>query len=428
MAYILNKTNGSIVATVQDATIDLSTDLTFLGRNYAGYGESQNENFIKLLENFANTTAPTKPLEGEIWYDTTNRRLNFYDSKEWKSVANLEVSNTNPFNATNPPSTGNLWYNSLEDQLFGFNGSEYVLIGPPVGADTQAGWRGSYEQDAAQPGTLIYNIKAVIGTDVVSVASNQEYEVFANSSGPYPIYVAQSPALKLYKGINLIGAHPTTGVSVNVNTSTGAYIDGTVLWGTAAHAINSNFSSKSGSFSYTTDGSTNSYKPVAFLNTGTASTASVSVNYLFAYNPSTNYVRATRFEGLATSALYADLAERYEADDVYQPGTVLVIGGDKEVTVTEERANTAVAGIVSKNPAYMMNSEAGSDETHPYIALKGRVPCQVVGTILKGDLLVSSTRCGHAEAFKEGDSPNAVIAKALEDNFEGFAVIEVLVV
>ena len=118
MAYILNKTNGSVVATVQDATIDRSTDLIFLGRNYAGYGESQNENFIKLLENFANTSAPPLPLEGEIWYDTTYKKLNFYDSKEWKGVSNLEVNDTNPFNPSNPAPKGNLWYNSSSEQLY----------------------------------------------------------------------------------------------------------------------------------------------------------------------------------------------------------------------------------------------------------------------------------------------------------------------
>ena len=427
MAYILNKTNGSIVATVQDATLDQSTDLVFLGRNYAGYGESQNENFIKLLENFANTTPPAKPLEGEIWYDTANKRINFYDSKEWKSLSNVAVSDVSPFNENNPPPKGNLWFNSLENQLFASNGSEYILIGPPIGADTQAGWRGSYEQDASQPGASIYNIKAVIGQEVISVVSNQEYELYADAGGPYPIYVAQSPALKLYKGINLIGADPTNGVSVTLNTSTGAYIDGTVLWGTAAHSINSNFSAKSGGLTYTTSTS-NVYKPVAFLNTGSESTASVSVNYSFAYNPFTDYVRATRFEGLATSALYADLAERYEADAVYEPGTVLVIGGDKEVTTTVIYADTSVAGIVSTNPAYMMNSEAGNDETHPYIALKGRVPCKVQGYIKKGDLLVTSPIAGYATRWTLDAQEGSVIAKALQDFAGPSGVIEVMVV
>jgi len=426
MAYILNKTNGSIIATVQDATLDQSTDLLFLGRNYAGYGEPQNENFIKLLENFSNTTPPSKPIEGEIWYDSSNKRINVYDSKEWKSISNLIVSDKNPFNENNPPPTGNLWYNSLEDQLFASNGTSYVLIGPPIGADTQAGWRGSYEQDRLQPGTAIYNIKAVIGTDVVSVVSNQEYEVYADATSSYPIYVAATPPLKLYKGINLIGAHPTTGVSASINPTTGVYSSGTVLWGTAAHAINANSSTYTSGITFVVDG-TNSYKPVLFSTTSTNGKGTINIDYGFMYNPSTNYVRATRFEGLATSALYADLAERYEADTAYDAGTVLVIGGEKEVTTTVIYADTRVAGIVSKNPAYMMNSEAGTDETHPYIALKGRVPCKVIGPINKGDLLVTSVHAGYA-CVGQSVFGGAIIGKALENKSEGFGVIEVLVV
>jgi len=429
MAYILNKTNGSIIATVQDATIDNSTDLTFLGRNYAGYGEPQNENFIRLLENFANSTPPSKPIEGEIWYDSSNKRINFYDSKEWKSVSNLVVSETNPFNVSNPPPVGNLWYNSLEDQLFASNGSEYILIGPPIGADTQAGWRGSFEQDVNSTGINIYNIKAVIGSDVVAVVSNQEYTVYSSPfpvSPDYPIFNIDNVP-RLHKGINLIGANATTGVSAYVNSSN-AYTSGTILWGTAAHAISANSATSAGGLIYGENAS-NLYRPVSFLTTSTGNKATININNGFTYNPFTNYVKATRFEGTATSAFYADLAERYEADAIYQPGTVVVIGGEKEVTISEIYADTRVAGIVSTNPAYMMNSEAGSDETHPYIALKGRVPCQVVGTINKGDLLVTSTYPGHATAWLGGSAPDGtVIGKALENNLEGLGIIEVLVV
>ena len=135
----------------------------------------------------------------------------------------------------------------------------------------------------------------------------------------------------------------------------------------------------------------------------------------------------TLVAGSTLQATYADLAERYHADAVYEPGTVVVLGGDAEITVTSVRADTAVAGIISTNPAYTLNSEAGSDETHPYIALTGRVPCKVAGRIRKGDLLVTSSATGRAESMKSTDSPNAVIGKALE-NFDGpFGVIEVKV-
>ena len=132
--------------------------------------------------------------------------------------------------------------------------------------------------------------------------------------------------------------------------------------------------------------------------------------------------------GATFQATYADLAERYHADQPYYPGTVLVIGGHNEVTTTVDRANTAVAGIVSTNPAYTLNAQAGDDTTHPYIALKGRVPCRVIGPILKGDLLVTSAVPGYAERAQTGDHPSAVLGRALEEFGGTDGVIEVMVI
>jgi hypothetical protein len=163
------------------------------------------------------------------------------------------------------------------------------------------------------------------------------------------------------------------------------------------------------------------------FSTGTGATSLNVDTSGITYNPSSNTLATTIFAGTATSAYYADLAERYEADAVYEPGTVLVIGGEKEVTTTAIYADTRVAGIVSKNPAYMMNSGAGTDETHPYIALKGRVPCKVIGPISKGDLLVTSAHPGYA-CVGQNVFSGAVIGKALGNQSEGFGVVEVLVV
>jgi len=105
-----------------------------------------------------------------------------------------------------------------------------------------------------------------------------------------------------------------------------------------------------------------------------------------------------------------------------------MLGGEKEVTLAREHATTAVAGIVSTKPAYMLNSEAGSDETHPFIALKGRVPCKICGPVKKGDLLVSSGyKHGYATKKQDHDSSDAVIGKALQDHAGPFGVIEVKV-
>ena len=122
------------------------------------------------------------------------------------------------------------------------------------------------------------------------------------------------------------------------------------------------------------------------------------------------------------------MAERYHADNNYVSGTVLIVGGINEVTITSIRANTAVAGIVSTSPAYTLNAQAGDDTTHPYIALKGRVPCKVIGPILKGDLLVTSSVPGYAERAHTNDHPNAVLGRALEEFGGNDGVIEVMVI
>ena len=132
--------------------------------------------------------------------------------------------------------------------------------------------------------------------------------------------------------------------------------------------------------------------------------------------------------GETIEATYADLAERYEADAIYEPGTVLIFGGDKEVTKTDVPADYRVAGVVSTNPAYRMNAEAGTDDTHPYIALRGRVPCQVIGPVKKGDLMVTSSVKGHAKSVAGVDMGRAVFAKSLTtESSEGSKIIEVVI-
>ncbi len=140
-----------------------------------------------------------------------------------------------------------------------------------------------------------------------------------------------------------------------------------------------------------------------------------------------NTMYATTFNGTATSAQYADVAERYAADAAYEPGTVVVFGGENEITASTEIADRRMAGVISTDPAYMMNSDAGSDETHPYVALVGRVPCKVVGEIKKGDMLTSSNVPGHAQATSNPVS-GSIIGKALQDHPAGaVGVIEIAV-
>lgn len=126
------------------------------------------------------------------------------------------------------------------------------------------------------------------------------------------------------------------------------------------------------------------------------------------------------FHGVAQSAEYADLAERYEADKIYESGTVVKIGGEKEITETTEDCDMDVFSVISTAPGVAMNSNAGKTETHPYVVLTGRVPVKVKGKVKKGNRLVTSDQSGVARAIMTEDYQrthigSSIIGRALED-------------
>jgi len=99
MAYTVNKTNGSVLTTVSDGTIDNTTDLTLIGKNYSGYGEILNENFVKLLENFASGSQPASPISGQLWWDTDTSQLKVYNGAVFKVISSSTSSSSQPGNA-----------------------------------------------------------------------------------------------------------------------------------------------------------------------------------------------------------------------------------------------------------------------------------------------------------------------------------------
>ena len=144
----------------------------------------------------------------------------------------------------------------------------------------------------------------------------------------------------------------------------------------------------------------------------------------FKFNPSTGLLTATTFSGRSNEAKYADLAENYLADARYAPGTVVVLGGAQEVTISNKDRDTAVAGIVTSNPAYLMNSALTGDHVVG-VALVGRVPCQVIGPVRKGDLLVSAPD-GYAQAATSA-AAGTIVGKSLVDFNGDRGIIEVVV-
>ena len=138
MAYTINRTDGSVVATITDGTIDTSTSLTLFGKSYSGFGEALNENLIKLLENQSGTAAPTAPQKGEIWFDANTNQLKVYDGSAFKPTGGAKHQSTAPTSA----SAGDLWVDSDDDQLYLYTGSDWLLTGPVYSSgQTLSGWK-----------------------------------------------------------------------------------------------------------------------------------------------------------------------------------------------------------------------------------------------------------------------------------------------
>lgn len=407
MAYTLYKTNGVKLTTVEDGSLNLTTDLQLVGKNYAGYGQVVNENLVKLLENFSNSAAPAKPLAGQIWYDSLNKKIRYYTGVQWNQLPAITISTSAPSTLSN----GEFWFNSstkklwlkYEDSLVAISGttSASSIAGSSITAGTGIG-----TSQILSSINVVYDvIKLAVGDVVPVIVSPYSFKV--NTTDPV---VSQFSTVT--SGVTLIGSDPATGISSNNNT---------YFWGTAADAVRLNGSLAS-DYVKTADislvaGNITRLDNITYISAGTPST--------------TGYIDGAwqLTAGSTMQATYADIAERYEADAEYESGTVLMLGGNKEVTISNVYATTAVAGIVSTNPAYMLNSNAGNDKTHPYIALKGRVPCKIYGPVKKGDLMIASGHPGYACSVNLTQleiHPGAVIGKALEDfHSEGFGVIEV---
>ena len=146
MAYTINKTDGTIVTTITDGTVDNTTSLQLFGKSYSGFGEGLNENLVKLLENAASTAAPTAPLKGELWFDTTSNQIKVYDGTSFKPTGGAKSSTSLPTS----PSAGDLWLDATNDQVFVYTGDsrshqvndKWELVGPAFTAgQTESGWK-----------------------------------------------------------------------------------------------------------------------------------------------------------------------------------------------------------------------------------------------------------------------------------------------
>ena len=198
MAYQLNKTDGTLLTDLVDGQIDnTTTNLVLVGRNYSGYGEAFNENFIKLLENFANTAAPTNPMTGQVWWNSSEQRLKVYDGTQWKASGGPFVQNTQPSMVA-----GDLWIDNLNNQLYAFDGADLILVGP-LYTENQgtSGFVVSSILDEQSRSRTIANM--YVGGTLVAVMSAIEFTpIFSERiSG---LVTATNPTGTIFQGINVI--------------------------------------------------------------------------------------------------------------------------------------------------------------------------------------------------------------------------------
>jgi len=215
MAYEVNKFNGAFLTSVADGTIDTTTDLRLVGKNYAGYGELQNENFVHLLENFANTTAPPKSITGQIWFDTATKKLKFYDGVRFKVAGGAEASASAPSGLA----VGDFWWDTVAKQLYTYTGTEFTLIGPISSPDL---------------GTSIISPAVVYGTISTAEGPHTILKVISDNK---TIAVVSRTAFTLDNSKNPIDDFTVIKKGITLAKSqTGVSTDDFVFWGTASNA------------------------------------------------------------------------------------------------------------------------------------------------------------------------------------------------
>ena len=498
MSYTILNSRGTQLTVVADGTIDNTLPIKLIGKNYAGYGEIQNENLVYLLENFANQNGPNNPLTGQIWFDTAYGKLRFWDGSRYRVASGCEITQSNL--QPNGAKQGEFWYDTVNQQVYVNTGSTYVLVGPQGVAGV-----GTTQMQSASVTDTIGRQHSVI----LAYVTGQIMYIISSDTFTLNPAIASNPNngfSNINKGINLIN----TATNVNNQITTSEPTDR--FWGTASdsdslggYPASAYLRSGNAGFSNTVQFSNNGYwlgdnKDILFNisagvptlanqqgNTlvfqvkvngaqvspltisgasiipdsglanladigsasrayrtmyatnfsGTASQASSllesvsngyrtgntgSVQNTVAVRDNNSDIFANVFQGIASSADYADLAEKYLTEEEYDVGTVVSVGGTAEVKAATygERA----VGVVSANPAYMMNSglEGGT-----YIALKGRVPVKVQGPVNKGDQLMAFKNGAAGVLQYDVDAWN-VFAIALESSDdEGVKLIEALV-
>lgn len=478
MPYQINRYNNDLLTVVEDGTVDNTTSLKFVGKNFAGYGEIQNENFLHLLENFSNVSAPPRALSGQLWFDSVNKKLKFYDGVAWKTTGGSEVTASQPTGLT----SGDFWWDTTNQQLYVFNGAGFVLIGP------QTAGSGITQMVSKEIFDVTNSLKSII------VATVEDAIVAVIS----PVtFTARNPATDL-PGFN---GYIRQGITLPNTGSNGITTSSSRFWGTASNSdrfggklptdyvtqeqfadtdYDNGITIKS-DFRFYVDGDlavlehanktsskiifkvTNTSQqlqiPLVINHTGIVPSSdsiynigSNSAKWKTVYADEFNGIASTSialrvgasdlqgrvtddpnsvairdnagnisanlFQGIATAARYADLAEKYTTAEEYSVGTLLTVCAHDEHELEASNKTDIVVGVISENPAYLMNAEAPGQA----VALKGRVPVRIIGSIKKGQPVYAWNN-GTASTVPTG----AIVGIALESNSQvGEKLVECL--
>jgi len=433
---------------IADGTINTDSSMTLVGKNYAGYGEFLNEDIIKLLESGANTTAPGDPLTGQLWWDKTNNVLKVYNGTTFKSVSGARSSASTPTSNV----TGDLWWDTTNSQLKVYNGSDFTTIGPAFTAGEGTSGAIVTTITDSSPGADHVVIQMFVNNTICGIWSKDPtftpavaISGFATIGPGLNLSTTVSNAVLKGTATNaelLDSLDSTAFMRTNTNTSTtgtlsvlndsGVYVgadsDGRLFVNGSDVYLRNQTNNGDIYIQVNDGGSTTTVMQVDGATSTVGVTGITNLNADGVGNIGASGASFNTIFAKATSAEYADLAERFAADDVYPAGTVVQLGGKAEITRANQELTDDVFGVVSHRAAFTMNGAAGDDNTHPPIAMTGRVPVLVTGVVRKGDRLVSAGN-GLARAARAGElTAFNVIGRALEDKTsESDGTIEAIV-
>jgi hypothetical protein len=396
MAYTIVKSDGTVLTTIPDGTLNAnSTSLGLPGRNYAGYGQYLDTNFVHMLENFADGNVPQNPIRGQLWFDTNTNTVKVCPSDgttnalAWLSLTSTASGGTTSFGqvtVTGNLSAGNL---SATDNVSG-NAATFNYLTVTANATI------------ANANVTTANLGTTNTTLITTGANTTAGSIIgtwtANGGSAGNTLIVTNGNIVAVTGIKTDNYYYANGSPFNPS---GTYNDANV------------FDYMTGSNSVTQF--SGNIAPTKVTTTAIAGGGTVAGIW-------------TLVSGARWQSTYADLAERFESDLEYDAGTVVEIGGNKEITAVQYELSEDVFGVVSTKAGYIMNAMAGDDKTHPAIAMGGRVPVKVTGKVKKGQRLVSAGK-GIARAAKPGEATAFnVIGRALSNKTDdGLGTVEAIV-